>query len=82
MSGAKTVVNAASSTKKQFEAITKSMKDEAPAPNEVLKWFRQTVSGYAAFIPGAKSYVDQAFNDLDTVEKYEYVTSGTWDMCD
>lgn len=66
---AKTIVNAASSTKKQFNQITKSMQDAAPEPNELLKWFRQTATSYAAFIPGAKSYVDSAFNDLDTIEQ-------------
>ncbi|OBT40897.1 hypothetical protein VE00_08793 [Pseudogymnoascus sp. WSF 3629] len=28
-----------------------------------------TVTSYAAFIPGAKSYVDAAFNDLDKIEQ-------------
>ena len=45
------------------------MKDKAPEPNEALKWFRQTATSYAAFIPGGKKYVDAAFNDLDTIEK-------------
>ncbi|KAL3420733.1 hypothetical protein PVAG01_07178 [Phlyctema vagabunda] len=67
-SGAKTLVNAASSTKAQFEKVSKSMKDSAPEPNEALKWLRNTAQSYAAFIPGAKSYVDKAFNDLDKIE--------------
>lgn len=45
------------------------MKEKAPEPNEALKWFRQTVISYAAFIPGGKSYVDAAFNDLDKIEQ-------------
>lgn len=45
------------------------MKESAPEPNELLKWFRQTVTSYAAFIPGAKSYVDNAFDDLDKIEQ-------------
>lgn len=45
------------------------MKDKAPEPNEALKWFRQTATSYAAFIPGGKKYVDAAFNDLDTIEQ-------------
>lgn len=57
MSGAKTIVNAASATKKQFQSIASSMKDEAPEPNEILKWFRQTTTQYAAFIPGKASSV-------------------------
>ncbi|OBT53635.1 hypothetical protein VE04_06648 [Pseudogymnoascus sp. 24MN13] len=68
-SGAKTIVDGAAATKRQFKNITSSMKDSAPEPNELLKWFRSTVTSYAAFIPGAKSYVDAAFNDLDKVEQ-------------
>lgn len=45
------------------------MKEKAPEPNELLKWFRNTATSYAAFIPGAKSYVDAAFNDLDAIEQ-------------
>lgn len=45
------------------------MKEKAPEPNEALKWLKQTATGYAAFIPGGKSYVDAAFKDLETVEK-------------
>lgn len=45
------------------------MKDSSPEPNEILKWFRQTVTSYAAFIPGAKNYVDSVFNDLDKIEQ-------------
>jgi hypothetical protein len=66
---AKTIVNAASATKGKFDSIAKSMKDQAPEPNELLKWFRETVSSYATFIPGAKKYVDSAFNDLDKIEQ-------------
>ena len=45
------------------------MKEKAPEPNEALKWFRNTATSYAAFIPGGKKYVDAAFNDLDTIEQ-------------
>ncbi|RDW66212.1 hypothetical protein BP6252_09847 [Coleophoma cylindrospora] len=68
-SGAKTIVTTAKSTKNQFDKLTQSMKDSAPQPNEALKWLRSTAQSYAVFIPGAKSYVDTAFNDLDTIEK-------------
>lgn len=33
-----------------------------------MKWLRSTATSYAAFIPGAKAYVDSAFNDLDKVQ--------------
>lgn len=68
MSGAKTIVNAASNTKKQFDSLTKGLSANAPEPSELLKWFRSTATSYAAFVPGAKSYVDKAFDDLDKVE--------------
>lgn len=68
-SGAKSIVNTATATKKQFSQIAKSMQDAAPEPNELLKWFRQTTTSYAAFIPGAKTYVDAAFNDIDAIEQ-------------
>lgn len=45
------------------------MKEQAPEPNELLKWFRNTVTSYAGFIPGVKSHVDSAFNDLDAIEQ-------------
>lgn len=45
------------------------MKEQTPEPSELLKWFRGTVTSYAGFIPGAKPYVDSAFNDLDKIEQ-------------
>ena len=67
-SGARSIVNAASSTKSQFSKLTQNIQESAPEPNEALKWLRSTANSYAAFIPGAKSYVDAAFNDLDKVQ--------------
>jgi len=67
-SGAKTIVNAASTSKAQLQKLTQGIQDSAPEPNEALKWLRSTTSQYAAFIPGAKPYVDSAFNDLDKVQ--------------
>lgn len=66
-SGAKTLVNTAHETKTRFDQISKKLKDSAPEPNEALQWLRQTATSYAAFIPGAKGYVDTAFNDLDLI---------------
>ncbi|KAH8666004.1 hypothetical protein BGZ60DRAFT_410378 [Tricladium varicosporioides] len=68
-SGAKSIVNAASTTKSEFQKLTNSLQSTAPEPNEAIKWLRQTATSYAAFIPGGKSYVDSAFNDLETVQK-------------
>jgi regulator of RNase E activity RraB len=55
--------------KSRFDQAAKSMKEAAPEPNELLKWFRNTVQSYAVFIPGAKSFVDSVFNDLDAIEQ-------------
>ncbi|MCJ1257739.1 hypothetical protein MMC24_005565 [Lignoscripta atroalba] len=66
-SGAKTFVNTARQTKSYFDKATNQFKDAAPEPNEALQWLRQTTSSYAAFIPGAKGYVDAAFDDLDAI---------------
>lgn len=66
-SGAKTLVNTAHETKATFEKMSKKFKDAAPEPNEALRWLRQTATSYAAFIPGAKGFVDTAFDDLDTI---------------
>ncbi|CAL3965122.1 hypothetical protein PZA11_002058 [Diplocarpon coronariae] len=67
-SGAKSIVNAASSSKAQLQKLTQGIQNSAPEPNEALKWLRQTTQQYAALIPGARSYVDSAFNDLDKVQ--------------
>lgn len=48
--------------------MTQNIQDSAPEPNEALKWLRSTATSYAAFIPGAKAYIDSAFNDLDKVQ--------------
>jgi hypothetical protein len=68
-SGAKSIVNAASATKSQFKKLTKDLQSSTPEPNEALKWLRNTATSYAAFIPGAKAYVDSAFNDLEKVQE-------------
>jgi len=67
-SGAKTIVNAASSTKAQFHKVTSSLQAQAPEPNQALKWLHDTANSYAAFVPGAKGYVDAAFKDLEKVQ--------------
>jgi len=61
------LVNTAHQTKTYFESASKQLKESAPEPNEALKWLRQTATSYASFIPGGKSYVDTAFNDLDAI---------------
>ena len=66
-SGAKTAVNLAKSTKHYFEKTSKQFAESAPEPNEALQWLRHTATSYAAFIPGAKGYINSAFDDLDAI---------------
>ena len=66
-SGAKTLVSTAQKSKQYFDNTARSFKDSSPEPNEVLKWLRQIALSYVAFIPGAKGYVESAFDELDAV---------------
>jgi len=68
-SGAKTLVNTAHETKQYFQTAQKKLTENAPAPNEALKWLRQVSTYYAGFVPGASGMVDTAFNDLDTIHE-------------
>ena len=47
--------------------MVKHLKESSPEPNEALQWLRQTATSYVAIIPGAKYYVDSAFNDIDAI---------------
>lgn len=66
-SGARDLVVASKKTKSYIDATTQKIKEKTPEPNEALDWLRSAAQSYAAFIPGAKGYVDAAFNDLDAV---------------
>ena len=66
-SGAKTMVNTAHQTKAYFDRAQQKLAEATPEPNEILQWLRQTARSYAAFIPGAKGFVDTAFDDLDAI---------------
>jgi hypothetical protein len=68
-SGAKSAVNAISQTKQYTNEITQKVKQKAPEPNEALKWLRETAQTYASFVPGARGYVDKAFEDLDRIQE-------------
>jgi len=50
-----------------MNSASTKLKESAPEPNEALDWLRNTALSYAVFIPGARSYVDSAFNDIDAV---------------
>ena len=66
-SGAKSAVQGLSQTKKYMSQVTEKVKQKTPEPSQALKWLRETTQAYAAFIPGARGYVDKAFDDLDRI---------------
>ncbi|KAF2205049.1 hypothetical protein GQ43DRAFT_460263 [Delitschia confertaspora ATCC 74209] len=66
-SGARDLLKATKTTKEYVNSATQKMKEVTPEPNEALQWLRQTATSYAVFIPGARGYIDAAFDDLDAV---------------
>lgn len=66
-SGAAELVSASKTAKSYAQTATQKFKESTPEPNEALKWLRSTASSYAAFIPGARGYVDTAFDDIDAI---------------
>jgi len=68
-SGAKSIVNTASQTKKYYESATSKLKESSPEPNQALQWLRDTSLSYASFVPGGRKYVEAAFKDLDAIRE-------------
>ena len=68
-SGASTFINTAHAAKTKVEAAFKQSTEKVPEPNEAIQWLRQTATSYAGFIPGAKGYVNSAFDDLESIQK-------------
>jgi len=68
-SGMATAVDTARQTKQYFDQALQSSKESMPPPNEAIQWLRQTAGTYSAFVPGAKQYVDKAFDDIEAVQK-------------
>ncbi|KAH9882045.1 hypothetical protein J1614_001216 [Plenodomus biglobosus] len=68
-SGIRDVVSAAQTTKSYVNSATSKIKEKTPEPNEALDWLRNAAQSYAAFIPGAKGYVNSAFDDLDAIRE-------------
>jgi len=58
---------ATKTTKQYVNTASQKLKEATPEPNEALNWLRGMAQSYAAFIPGAKQYVDAAFDDLDAI---------------
>ncbi|KAI4179075.1 MAG: hypothetical protein L6R41_008047 [Letrouitia leprolyta] len=68
-SGAKTLVNAAHTTRGTVQTYTQQFKDANPEPSEAIRWLRSTAQSYAGLIPGARGYVDTFFDDLDAIRQ-------------
>ncbi|EOA86743.1 hypothetical protein ACJQWK_08327 [Exserohilum turcicum] len=66
-SGARDVVMASKTAQGYVKSASQKIKEQTPEPNEALQWLRQAAQSYAAFIPGARGYVDSAFDDLDAI---------------
>ena len=60
-------MNTARKAEDAFKTYGKQLKESSPEPSEALEWLRSSAKSYAAFIPGARGYVDSAFDDLDAV---------------
>ncbi|KAF2645248.1 hypothetical protein P280DRAFT_115520 [Massarina eburnea CBS 473.64] len=66
-SGARELLSVSKTTTDYYNSTSKKLKEATPEPNEALNWLRSTATSYAAFIPGARGYVDAAFDDIDAV---------------
>ncbi|KAE8147106.1 hypothetical protein BDV25DRAFT_161067 [Aspergillus avenaceus] len=68
-SGAKNLVKAANQTEKYFKDAKTKVAQKTPEPDEAFGWLRDTAKSYSSFVPGAKGYVDTAFDDLETIRR-------------
>ncbi|KAF1999973.1 hypothetical protein P154DRAFT_492958 [Amniculicola lignicola CBS 123094] len=66
-SGAAEFISATKQAKSYAATATQKIKENTPEPNEALDWLRNAATSYAAFIPGARGYIDSAFNDIDAI---------------
>ncbi|KAF2866404.1 hypothetical protein BDV95DRAFT_209858 [Massariosphaeria phaeospora] len=66
-SGARELLTATKATRDYAASAKQKIKEATPEPNEALNWLRSVATSYATFIPGARGYVDSAFDDVDAV---------------
>ncbi|KAJ5382972.1 hypothetical protein N7517_000883 [Penicillium concentricum] len=66
-SGTKTLVNTGKQTQAYIDQAKRTVTEKTPEPNEAFVWLKDTIKGYAVFIPGARGYVDTAFDDLEKI---------------
>jgi hypothetical protein len=67
-SGAKSIVNAASTTKPSLAALTKSKYTSFPTPSKALSWLKSTATSDITFIPSVKSSVIDAFRNPEKIQ--------------
>lgn len=66
-SGTKGIVDSNKQAKAYIDQLKQKLSEAAPESNQAYSWLKNTISGYAVFIPGARGYIDTAFNDLDRI---------------
>lgn len=66
-SGARSVVNSIHSAKSTANDAFAKTTQYAPEPGQAVQWLKETVTSYTRFIPGASTYVDRAFDDLEKI---------------
>ncbi|CAG7953602.1 unnamed protein product [Penicillium salamii] len=68
-SGTKSLVATSKQAQDYFEQAKQTVAEKTPEPHAAYGWLKDTVKSYAGFIPGASSYVDSAFDDLEKIRK-------------
>ncbi|RAL08069.1 uncharacterized protein BO97DRAFT_408612 [Aspergillus homomorphus CBS 101889] len=68
-SGARTVVKTVKQTQNYADQVKQGIIQNAPEPDKALEWLRETAKSYAAFIPGARKYIDTLFDDLEKIKQ-------------
>ncbi|OKL58325.1 hypothetical protein UA08_06399 [Talaromyces atroroseus] len=66
-SGAKTLVKTSKAAQAYAEQAKQKIAQNTPEPDEAFRWLRDTLKGYAVFIPGARGYVDTTFDNLEKI---------------
>jgi len=66
-SGARGVVNSIHSAKSTANDAFAKTTQYAPEPGQAVQWLKETVTSYTRYIPGASTYVDRAFDDLEKI---------------
>ena len=66
-SGVKPIVQSSKQIQSYIKQTEETIAQKTPEPSEAFRWLRDTAKSYAVFIPGARGYVDKAFDDLEKI---------------